>query len=325
MASHGILLPTRNSVMTSDDAATLAAKTQYDVVGLAQRAESLGFDSVWVGDSVLAKPRHEPLTTIAALGTATDSITLGTAVYLPALRHPVHVAHMATTVDQLCGGRLVLGVGTGSAGDAGSSVEHEYAELGVSWDQRGAVIDEQLDLITRLTTDDSVEYSGDFFDLEGEGIGFQPCGDLPMYVGSTVHPEHGIVRAIRTRIAQFGSGWVPVMASPDSIEFGLEQIESTMAAHDRDSEDLEVVLYQDIVVAESEQAALEKERQFVQEYYPGMNPSNDELRRRGAFGPPERIRDTLDAYERAGVDHFITRFPTANQHRQLDRFQPLLA
>lgn len=49
MASHGFLLPARNSVMTSDDAPTLTAKTYIDVVGLAQRAESLGFDLVWVG------------------------------------------------------------------------------------------------------------------------------------------------------------------------------------------------------------------------------------------------------------------------------------
>jgi hypothetical protein len=96
MASHGFLLPTRNSVMTSDDAATLTAKTNSDVVGLAERAESAGFDSVWVGDSVLAKPRHEPLTTLAALATATESVSLGTAACLPPLRHPVHVARAPT-------------------------------------------------------------------------------------------------------------------------------------------------------------------------------------------------------------------------------------
>jgi hypothetical protein len=96
MASHGFLLPTRNSVMTSDDAATLTAKTNSDGVGLAERAESAGFDSVWVGDSVLAKPRHEPLTTLAALATATESVSLGTAAYLPPLRHPVHVARAST-------------------------------------------------------------------------------------------------------------------------------------------------------------------------------------------------------------------------------------
>lgn len=70
----------------------------------------MGYRSVWVGDSVLAKPRLEPLSTLAAVATATSAVELGTAVYLPVLRHPIHVAHATATVDQLSGGRLSLGL-----------------------------------------------------------------------------------------------------------------------------------------------------------------------------------------------------------------------
>lgn len=324
MASHGFLLPTRNSVMTSDDAATLTAKTNTDVVGLAERAESAGFDSVWVGDSALAKPRHEPLTTLASLATATNSVSLGTAAYLPPLRHPVHIAHMTATVDQLSGGRLVLGIGTGSVGTAGSSVEHEFRELDVPWNRRGDVLDEQLEVITQLWSGDPIEYEGEFYQLDGEGIGFQPCREPPIYVSSTIHPEKGIVRAIRKRIAKHGSGWLPLVAPPDSIELGFEQITEAMEAAGRNPDELDVIFYQDIVVADSEEAALEKERQFIREYYPGMDPSDEELKRRGAFGPPKKIQDKMDAYKQVGVDHFITRFPTVNQHEQLERFLTIL-
>nr|WP_245998718.1 LLM class flavin-dependent oxidoreductase [Halalkalicoccus subterraneus] len=65
----------------------LTARASADIVALAQRAESLGYDSAWVGDSVLAKPRFEPLVTLGAVAAATDSIGIGTAVYLPVLRH----------------------------------------------------------------------------------------------------------------------------------------------------------------------------------------------------------------------------------------------
>lgn len=324
MVSHGFLLPTRNSVMTSADAPTLTAKTNTDIVGLAQRVESLGFDSVWVGDSVLAKPRHEPLTTLAALATATDSVSLGTAAYLPPLRHPVHIAHMTATVDQLSGGRLILGVGTGSVGTAGSSVEHEFRELDIPWEQRGDVLDEQLDVINRLWTGKSVDYEGTFYDLNTSGIGFQPCREPPIYIASTIHPEKGVVQAIRERIAKHGSGWIPIVTPPGPIELGFEQITEAMEATGRNPENLEVLFYQDIVVANSEEAALEKERQFIQEYYPGMDPSDEELKRRGIFGPPEHIRKKINAYKEAGVNQFITRFPTVNQHEQLERFVPLL-
>ncbi|MFW6384641.1 MAG: LLM class flavin-dependent oxidoreductase, partial [Halodesulfurarchaeum sp.] len=67
MPSYGYLLPTRGVVLSSDDSSTLAAKVESDVVGLARRAEALGFSGVWVGDSVLAKPRLDPLSTLAAV------------------------------------------------------------------------------------------------------------------------------------------------------------------------------------------------------------------------------------------------------------------
>lgn len=231
---------------------------------------------------------------------------------------------MTATVDQLSGGRLILGVGTGSVGTAGSSVEHEFRELDIPWERRGDVLDEQLDIITALWTGEELDHTGTFYEIDAEGIGFQPCRTPPIYVASTIHPEKGIVRAIRHRIAEHGSGWLPAVTPPDPVELGFKQITDAMEATGRDPDALEIVLYQDIVVAESEEGALEKERQFIQEYYPGMNPSDEELKRRGAFGSPEHIRETIESYKQAGVTHFITRFPTANQHEQLERFTPII-
>jgi alkanesulfonate monooxygenase SsuD/methylene tetrahydromethanopterin reductase-like flavin-dependent oxidoreductase (luciferase family) len=116
MVSHGFVLPTRGVVLSADDSLEQAARVQSEVIGLARRAEALGFDGVWAGDSVLAKPRLEPLSTLAAVAGATESVTLGTAVYLLQLRNPVHVAHQTATVDQVSGGRLALGVGVGVGG-----------------------------------------------------------------------------------------------------------------------------------------------------------------------------------------------------------------
>src|SRR5205823_2683926 len=82
----GYLLPTREQVMEGrPEAAPLLA--------LAERAEDLGYDSIWVGDSILARPRHEPLTLLSAVAARTRHSELGTAVLLPALRNPVVLAH----------------------------------------------------------------------------------------------------------------------------------------------------------------------------------------------------------------------------------------
>ncbi|HXO01918.1 MAG TPA: LLM class flavin-dependent oxidoreductase, partial [Stellaceae bacterium] len=88
----GYLLPTRERVMEGrPEAASLLA--------LAERAERLGFDSIWVGDSLLARPRHDPLTLLAAVAARTKRAELGTAVLLPALRNPVVLAQQIATLD----------------------------------------------------------------------------------------------------------------------------------------------------------------------------------------------------------------------------------
>jgi alkanesulfonate monooxygenase SsuD/methylene tetrahydromethanopterin reductase-like flavin-dependent oxidoreductase (luciferase family) len=94
----GYLLPTREQIMEGLPGAA-------PLLSLAERAETLGYDSVWVGDSLLARPRHEPLTLLAGVAGRTRRIELGTAVLLPALRNPVVLAHIVATLDQVSEGR----------------------------------------------------------------------------------------------------------------------------------------------------------------------------------------------------------------------------
>src|SRR5207302_6154136 len=99
----GYLLPTRERIMAGQPQAS-------SLLELAERAERLGFDSVWAGDSLLARPRHEPLTLLAAVASRVRRVDVGTAVLLPALRNPVLLAHQVATLDQVAEGRLILGL-----------------------------------------------------------------------------------------------------------------------------------------------------------------------------------------------------------------------
>ena len=72
-----------------------------------------GYDSVWVGDSILARPRFEALTLLAAIAMRTERVELGTAVYLSPLRHPLPLAHTIGNLDLLSGGRFLFGIGIG--------------------------------------------------------------------------------------------------------------------------------------------------------------------------------------------------------------------
>ena len=88
----GILLPTREVVISG-------RSDPGSIYKLGDRAEELGFHSVWVGDSITAKPRLEALTTLAAVGARTRRVRLGTAVFLAALRNPILLAHMTASLD----------------------------------------------------------------------------------------------------------------------------------------------------------------------------------------------------------------------------------
>ncbi|SDK62515.1 LLM class flavin-dependent oxidoreductase [Natronorubrum texcoconense] len=323
MVSHGYVLPTRGVVLSADDSLEQAARVQSEVIGLARRAESLGFDGVWAGDSVLAKPRLEPLSTLAAVAGATESVTLGTAVYLPQLRHPVHVAHQTATVDLVSGGRLALGVGVG----VGDGVETEHDQLDVPYERRGALLDEGLEILEGLWSNDPVSVDGEFFELDDADIGIRPCGSSPpIYIASaTFDPRDGFPRQIRDRIATRGGGWLPIGMSPEMYEGGLDRAREIVDDAGRDPAGFDAAYYHDVVIAETEAAAIDQARDFLDRYYPSWGAlSDDDIRNRGAFGPPSVVADHLERYADAGVETFITRFTAADQREQLRRFADIV-
>ena len=328
MTSFGYLLPTRGVVFSSDDRAELTARVQADVVGLARRAESLGYEAVWVGDSVLAKPRLEPLSTLAAVAGSTESIDLGTAVYLPNLRHPINVAHQTATVDQLSGGRLSIGVGVGVR----PPERREMEAFGVEYGRRGAYLDETLDVVTSLWQGEPVTYDGEFHSLADASIGFSPAVDPEIYVASAAfNPDRGFPRPIRRRLQAVGDGWLPIAMSPDTYAAGLANIREFMAETDRGAGAITPGYYLDVAIADSESEAIERARAFLRGYYGdqvGYDEdealSDDTVKGRGVFGPPADVAGEIGEYIDSGVERFVVRFIAGNQREQLRRFRAVV-
>ena len=100
--------------------------TLSDLLSLAERAEALGFDSVWVGDSLFSKPRWEPITLLSAISQRTSRVKLGTACMVSGTRHPLYLALEWATLDQLSAGRTILGTGMGNPEEG---VRREYAAI----------------------------------------------------------------------------------------------------------------------------------------------------------------------------------------------------
>ncbi|HEY1410715.1 MAG TPA: LLM class flavin-dependent oxidoreductase, partial [Rhodopila sp.] len=197
----GYLLPTRESIMEG-------RPQTGPLLTLAERAASLGFASVWVGDSLTARPRHDPLTLLAAVSGRIPNVTIGTAVLLPMLRNPVILAHQIATLDQLAGGNLILGVGF--AADR-PNIRTEFAAAGVPFEHRIGRMLEGLRLCRAL-------WSGQPVDWEGRWQTTQAViGPTPARPGGPLLWIGGNLPASLDRAGKFFDGWFPI--APTAADF----------------------------------------------------------------------------------------------------------
>src|SRR5207248_1121022 len=151
-----------------------AVPAQPGYVWVAPHWAPRGGGWVWVGDSVVAKPRLEPLTTLAYLAGITTRVRLGTAVLLPALRHPVVLAHQIANVDQISRGRVVLGLGVGWSLP---SAEREWAACGADHKRRVRRLEEHVETWRALWRGEPLTRMRDDFTLAEHTIGPLPWTD----------------------------------------------------------------------------------------------------------------------------------------------------
>jgi probable F420-dependent oxidoreductase len=287
----GYLLPTREKIMAGEpDAAPLLA--------LAERAERLGFDSIWVGDSITARPRHEPLTLLAAVAGRTSRVELGTAVLLPALRNPVVLAHLVATLDQVSQGRFILGVGI--AADV-PNIRAEFAACGVPFEKRVGRMMEGLRLMRALWTGQPVDWDGRW-KVERGVVGPTPYrpGGPPLWVG-------GSLPASIERAGRYFDGWMPI--TPDAADWGRQwrEIKAIARAAGRNADALTGSMYLNIVLDDDAARANARLDHFLETYY-GQPAAVLRKRQRSYAGPKAGVAEWLNGYVTAGCSHLVLRF-----------------
>lgn len=223
-----------------------------DLPGLASRAEELGFDFVSVGDSMLAKPRFAPITTLAAVAAVTRRIELTTGILQPHLRHPVQLAQEWATLDTLSGGRTTLAVGLGAG--RRDLVAAELAQVGLSYRTRAMAFEESVSLLRALwTSSGQVTHHGRFWNLDGVDPGYRPVrpGGVPILIacgtynynplwsgnGATDVRRAGAADTVIGkigRVARLGDGWVNGMLRPEEWAEMWVQLQAAGEAAGRD-------------------------------------------------------------------------------------------
>ena len=153
----------------------------------AQKAESYGFDSVWVRDHLIFEPHgmegqdnthYDCFVTLAAVG-ATTKLTLGTGTIIPH-RHPVYAAQLFASLNELSGGGVIAGIGQGT-------FRHEFDVVGYpsTNEDRFGLIKETATVMQRLWNEGTIEHHGQFFQFDNVEIRPKPASSIPIWYGGS--------------------------------------------------------------------------------------------------------------------------------------------
>ncbi len=281
--------------------------------------ERLDFSSVWVGDHIaFTSPILDPLLQLAQAAAYSDTLTVGTCIYLLPLRPPAPVAKMTSSLDHLSEGRFVFGVGVGG------EFPREFEACGVPHNERGARLAEGVEIVRKLWTGEPVSHHGRF--LSFEDVHMQPGaytpGGPPIWCG-------GRSDAALRRIGRMMDGWVSYVVTPEQYGKGLATIAAAVAESGRTLDRFGTAHLLFMRIDDSRDKALDDATELLSRRY--AMDFRKAANRYAALGDPGAIAERLRAFHAAGVRHFIVDMLGTVEERnaQLERFarevRPLLS
>ena len=297
----GYLLPTRERVM-------VGVHDTDRILELGDVAEEVGLDSVWIGDSLIAKPRHDPITLLAAIAARTTRIALGTAVLLPMLRNPTLLAHQLATLDQVSRGRFILGVGT--ARDA-PAIRAEFEAAGVPFEKRIGRMLEGLRLCRALWTGEPVDWDGRW-KLAGATLAPEP--HTPG--GPKIWGGGGVPAALR-RCARNFDGWFP-SGPGGGAEWGKswEALKADAEEAGRDPAEIVGAAYVTVAISDDSGVAEAELDSYLSRYY--NRPAEHVRHEQYAFaGDKAAVASWLNGFVEAGASHLCVRVTGTDDARQM--------
>ena len=280
-----------------------------DFVRLAKRCEALGYHSVWGNDHITTQhyvrelfpdtpPRfYELMTVLSFCAAATTTLKVGTGVAVLPMRDPFWLAKQASTLDQMSGGRFILGVGIGA-----------YREEFLAWAprlkataRRGDMLDEGLELLRRLLAEPRVTHAGRYY----------ACRDIEMFPKPLAEPfalwigGHNL-EAVE-RAAQVGTGWLPGWRPWPELAERIARLKARAAELGRDPSAIEIAPQFSVTIGRT---AEEAERRYMASglvahrkslAYTGRDLSQQVVA--NLVGSPDQIREKVAGLAAIGVDH----------------------
>jgi alkanesulfonate monooxygenase SsuD/methylene tetrahydromethanopterin reductase-like flavin-dependent oxidoreductase (luciferase family) len=281
--------------------------------GMAQRAEELGYHSIWLSDHLhgmyesQAASRFECWTLGTALAAVTEKVKFGQLTLAVPFRNPALTAKMAASLDNITGGRVILSIGTGWHADEFKGYGYDFGSLG----SRSTRLEEAARIIKLLWSEEHPSYEGKYYRIDGAYCSPKPVQDpLPLMIAGG-----GVKRTLRTaaRYADMTnySAWV---GTPESFREKTEALLGHCEAVGRDPDEITKTWAAFVFIDESMEKAQEKARKA----YPDADWAKEG---KGLLGTPESIRQDIYRYRDAGVDMVILSFLGGEWDKEITLFR----
>jgi probable F420-dependent oxidoreductase len=295
--------------------------SKENILKATQQSEELGFDTIWLHDHVVWSSemhRHhissgateaitdtqeanffEAMTTMSYLAAKTKTIQIGVACLVMPLRNPIYAAKQCATLDHLCDGRLLVGVGLGSKATRESS---EFDVFGVPIKGRGNRTDEYIQAMKAVWTQPMASYEGKYIKFERAEIFPKPYQKPhpPVWVGGWM--DQAAVRA-----GKYGEGWIPGWLSPTEMARGCEILRKTATDAGRDPNNIKIAVEKLAAVARTRDEAMKLALPTIRESTRTYERDVDNIQfalDRHIIGSVQDVRRRIDEFIEAGVQHF---------------------
>lgn len=314
-AKYGITLSNRSVL--------LGMSTMEEMIALARQADQARvWDSVWLGDSIFAKPRLDAFVALGALASVTERVKLGVGCMASTpLRDALLMAYQWLSFDVACGGRSIFVACQGQREAGGGKFEEEFAAFGIDPSTRSRRMEEAIEILRLLSQTENASYEGTYNRFEDVTVLPRPVQQpLPIWV--TAHPNPAFPKlAERTlrRVARLGDGWMSTANTPETFASNLETIKQYGEEEGRPvSDDFEAGFYYNIHVTEDPEQGMEEVVSYMRDYY-GVDYDRGFLERWVAIGDPDECIGRIREFADAGATTITLRIAAYNEAGQFRR------
>lgn len=283
-----------------------------ELIDMAVSAEAAGaVEAIWVGDSILSKPRLECIPLLGAIAARTSRVKLGVACMATmAQRHPVLLALQWASLDVLSGGRTWLAACMGYPASQHPMAAKELDVMGVASKERPGRLEEMIRALRLLWSSEHASFHGKYYAFDEVNLlpkpAQQPC---PIYIAGTPRAaqigERGVERSLR-RIARYADGWMSNQIEVSMFRDHRARLRELLVEEGRDPDAFKTVLYYGVCVNRDRDQAFREAKAFLDSYYqkdftrPGVEIWT-------ACGPVEHCVARIKEFIAAGVDHVAIR------------------